>query len=70
LFVGSEIYLDAFSELTTERQTGFVTGPIPRSAIVAYAKEYDFSEEEKEDLLYIIRYADRAHLKSLAAKDE
>lgn len=42
--------------------------PIKRSDIFAYARDYDLSEEQTEDMVYYIREMDRAHLKREAAK--
>ena len=55
-----ELYLEAFSELSTERQIGMAEGPIPWSSIMRYADRYRF---DAADLSAIIRLVDNAYLK-------
>lgn len=62
LMFGLELYYVAWFDLDSEREMGFGLGPIKRSAIVAYAEEYGFSEEQKEDLLYLVREMDNDYL--------
>lgn len=60
---GLELYWEAFLELSTCR--GVVDGgvlPIPFTAIVEYAKIFDFDEEQTSDLLYLIRIMDGVYL--------
>ncbi|MCI0418641.1 MAG: hypothetical protein L0312_05370 [Acidobacteria bacterium] len=37
--------------------------PIPMTAVVEYARLYDFDDEQTEDLLYVVRHLDRTFLK-------
>lgn len=68
LQIGLQFYLDAFFDLDAERTHALAPTPIPRSCIVEYAKEYRLSDEQKDDLIYIIRRMDNEHLKKIAAK--
>jgi hypothetical protein len=68
LMFGLELFYVAWFDLDSEREVGFGLGPIKRSAIVAYAEEYGFSEEQKEDLLYLVREMDNDYLARQAKK--
>jgi hypothetical protein len=68
LIFGLELYLVAWFDLDSERGMGFGLGPIPRSAMVAYAHEYGLSFEQKEDLLYLVREMDNDYLRRQAKK--
>lgn len=68
LAFGLNFYLDAFFDLDAERTHALAPTPIPRSSIVAYAKEYELDEDEKEDLIYLIRRMDNEHLKKIGKK--
>jgi len=68
LFIGLELYYNAFFELDTERNHTMGLVKIPRSKIVEYAKEYDFTYEQKEDLIFYITRMDKAHMKRLSDK--
>lgn len=58
-----EFYHIAFWELNTERQLGMGgVGPIPRSKIVQYANDYNFSYKDREDLVYVIRHVDTEYV--------
>lgn len=63
---GCGFHLRAFADLSTERQIGTVTGPIPTSQIRAYAARYGLEERAAEQLEEIVRAADRAYLKWLS----
>jgi len=63
LLPGCEFYLRAFWDLSTERQIGNTTGPIPVSQIRAYAARYQLEEQATKHLEEIIRTTDRAYLK-------
>lgn len=49
-------YVEAFSELSTCRISGFGLSPIPFTAIVEYAKIYEV--DDFEEFLYLIRVMD------------
>lgn len=50
-----KLYLQAFYELDTERIHQY----IPFSAILRYAKFYDFDREQTENLIYYIRQIEK-----------
>lgn len=53
---------EAFGELSTERQIGMGIGPIPWSAIKAYAEEFGIVGDEFESFLHIMRAMDSEYL--------
>lgn len=65
LFAGLEVYLAAFWELTTTRNTGMGLVPISWTAVKEYA---DASGLDLDDLLYFIRSLDGAYMAHKAAK--
>lgn len=68
LYVGLELFLNAFFDLDSERQTGYVIGPIPWSKIREYAVAYEFDEDLAEDLFYYVKALDNSHMKRLENK--
>lgn len=58
----------AFHKLSKERQIGMTPGPIPDSAILAYARRYKLSREETALLEHVIDRADNHYLSKLADK--
>lgn len=65
---GLQVYLQAFFDLDAERTHALALTPIPWTSINAYSKAYGFDEEQTEDLLYLIRKMDNAHLARLSKK--
>lgn len=61
-------YHTAFCELDSERNHGMGLMKIPRSAMVAFAAECGLSENEKHELIYVMRKVDDAHLEHLHEK--
>ena len=59
----NRFYWESFFELSTERQIGMGAGPIPRSAIVAYAKESGIDGDRYDVFHRIIRALDAEYLK-------
>lgn len=55
LYLGMALYLNAWYELDNERER---PNPITRSLCFQYAYDYDFSEEQRDDLWYYIHHAD------------
>lgn len=53
-----QLYIDAYSDLSTERQSGFGLTPIPWSKVVKYAEVYGYSAEMRERLIYHVRAID------------
>lgn len=70
LYKGLHLYLQAFFDLDSERSHSMGITVIPWSAIHNYARAYDFSEEQKEDLIYFLRAMDTAHTKRLHEKSK
>lgn len=61
-------YVEAFRELSTTRQVGFGSGPIPFTAIAEYSRLYDV--EDFEEFLYLIRVMDYKFLELEAKKQK
>lgn len=70
LWLGLEIYFQAFMDLNTCRSTGWSAGPIPWSAVQDYAITFGLDSEQTADLHYHIRMMDQAFLKRLDAKSK
>lgn len=56
-----QFYVEAFRELSTCRQSGFGSSPIPFTAIVEYSKIYEV--DDFHEFLDIIRKMDAEYLK-------
>lgn len=67
---GLDLYLQAFFELNCDRPIGMVAGPIPWTAMAAYAKYHELDTEQSEELFYFLREMDRAYLDFTRPKDE
>jgi len=67
---GLQFYLNAFYELESERVVGLDLGPIPRHAILNYARELGCDEEEFDDLYFFVRHLDVTFLKHRAKKNK
>lgn len=65
---GLDLYLQAFFELDTERNSGMNIAPIPASAVRLYNQSYDITGEMAEDMLEFIRVLDNAFIKLVSAK--
>lgn len=63
LFLGLELYYDAFWDLSSSRPSGFGPGQIPYREIWEYATLRGFSEEQRDDLLFFIPRMDEEFLK-------
>lgn len=63
-----EYYLAAFSHLTTERQMGMSVGPIPNSAVRAYARDTGY--HNWEFLSRVISIADGEYMSDLSADSD
>ena len=68
LEVGLQLYLQAFFDLDSERSHGNGLAPIPWTSIAAYARAFEFDEEQTEDLFFHVRRMDAEHLKRISAK--
>lgn len=62
LLPGEDFYLEAFTDLSTERNLGMSIGPIPWNSIVLYAKQKHLDEENAQALVTVIRIMDNAYL--------
>lgn len=62
LLPGLEIYLTAFLELNTERPGGMGINPIPVSRMRELGKWYEFSKDEIDDLVYLMKRLDKDHM--------
>lgn len=67
---GIRLYLEAFLDLDSERSNTFGPGRIPLSKIFEYAACYQFDTEQTEDLVYLIREMDKAHVAKLISKNK
>lgn len=65
---GLELYYAAFFDLDSERSHAVGVTAIPRSKVKEYADDYDFDEEQREDLIYFIKAMDTDHCKRLREK--
>lgn len=64
----NQFYWEAFGDLSTERQIGMGLGPIPRSAIQSYAKEFGITGDEYEIFQRIIRKMDNKYLEMSSSR--
>lgn len=67
---GLALYLEAFLELDSERSNAFGPERIPLIRIFDYAACYDFDAEQTEDLVYLVREMDKAHVAKLISKNK
>jgi hypothetical protein len=65
LALGLSLYWNAFFDLDSERSHAFAPTTIPWSKIREYANLYEFDEEQTEDLIFLIRKMDKAHLEKM-----
>ena len=63
-----EFFIDIFSELDTERSSGWGVVPIPVSKIREVAVLYDYPEED--EFIFFIRGMDRHYMKVQNAKNK
>lgn len=70
LDLGLQLYLQAFFDLDSERNNGMGLARIPSSAVRAYAREFDFSEDQSDSLSFFVSEMDEAHIKRLQAKQD
>ncbi len=68
LIKGLELYFNAFFDLDSERSHNMGITPIRRRSMWEYATDYELDEEQREDLIYLVREMDNAHIKRLEAK--
>lgn len=59
-------YIDAFWEVSTERQIGMGEGPIPRSAVTGFAVDAGIEGERRSRFRHLIRAMDATYMKHRA----
>lgn len=69
LHLGLQLYYDAFFELNTCRTVGMGLGPIPWTAVIDYARAFEFDDEQTDSLIYFVREMDAAFLAQKNKKD-
>jgi hypothetical protein len=62
LFIGNELYYEAFSQLTSSRQVGMGLGPVPTLAIIEWGLVNNLDADQREDLLWFIPRLDAKYL--------
>lgn len=67
---GDDFYLKAFNELSTCRQIGSSTGPIPWRDIVAYAERAGLDEDMERIFSAVIKEMDAGYLDWIREKQE
>lgn len=70
LEMGLQLYLQAFFDLDSERSHAMAPTAIPWTSIAAYARAFEFDEEQTEDLFFQIRRMDAEHLKRISSKSK
>lgn len=68
LFLGLQLYYEAFFDLNSERSHGMGLTAIPWSRIKDYAVAYEFDEDQTENLFIYIRAMDNANITYLESK--
>lgn len=63
LAAGAQIYIDAFWELSTERDFGYAMGPIPWSKIMEYADRAGLDAVMNRVFLKVVRELDEEYQK-------
>lgn len=69
--MGLELYFDAFMDLSSCRQLGMGgVGPIPWTAMKAYADDFGLDEDAREELYYLMKRMDAAYIDWHSPKDK
>jgi len=61
-------YMDAFSDLSTCRNFGYVNGPIPWTAVVQYIDREEIKEDDQ--FIYVIKAMDAEYLEYIKEQGE
>ena len=69
LWLGLELFYDAFWDLNSCRDAGWSLGPVPWTVIHDFATAFQLDDEQFDDLYYYIRRMDDAYLKFFAPKE-
>lgn len=64
--LGTDLYMEAFWELSSCRVNGWGLGMIPWGAIMDYAHAYDLDANQTEDLVYFTRVLDKTYIEHQA----
>lgn len=70
LEIGLGFFFEAFMELHTCRGGMGCDGPIPWTAVDAYARRHRLNDEQADDLLYYVRAVDDAWSENQRKKQE
>ena len=65
---GNELYYLAYTELMADRKEGFGEGEVPWSSVDRWARRHELTDEEADDLHYVVGRLDRAYLDYKASK--
>lgn len=68
LDLGTQILCRAYSELSTCRSVGFSMGPIPWTAMLAWAEHHNLEREVTDHLINVLRVVDAETLRRAAAR--
>lgn len=63
LWIGLELYWEAFQKLTTCRSSGMGEGAIPWTAVSQYCRDYTIQDLEREDFEFLVDRMDREYMK-------
>lgn len=58
LLPGLDLFISAYTELSTCRQLGMTEGPIPWLAMNAYCDVYEIDGDLRQEFFYILRQLD------------
>lgn len=70
LLFGSEFYMDVFSDLNTERQSGMGMGRIPVSKILDYCHRYEFDDVTTYVVKQAVLAMDAAYIEYYADEED
>ena len=70
LYIGLDMYLTAFFELTTDRQNGMSVGFIPWTSRLNYARLLKLNDMDTQEFIYIIGRMDSAYIKDINAEKD
>lgn len=67
---GLAFYWFAFWQLSPDRPSGFGPAPIPGWAIRRFAFDYELTEDERDELVFLIRKMDDVFLEIMVARQK
>lgn len=68
LFVGLELYFDAFYELASDRQIGMALGPIPWSSMMLFCQVHALDSLQRDLLVHHLTAMDSVFLSNANSK--